>query len=89
MQAYQLYTTAAELREGSHDVLPKFCTSRLPVLLFNLHYDLEAAVEAFCKRKRKPVTQQALLATTDRKIGNLVFRLYGLAEEEIKIVEGA
>jgi hypothetical protein len=29
------------------------------------------------------------IASTDREIDNLVYELYGLTEEEIKIVEGA
>jgi type II restriction/modification system DNA methylase subunit YeeA len=45
--------------------------------------------------KRIPATPQEQerlardIASTDREIDNLVYQLYGLTEEEIKIVEGA
>ncbi len=38
------------------------------------------------QNEREPIERQ--VAATDKKIDELVYQLYGLTEEEIKIVEG-
>ncbi len=48
-----------------------------------LHKQLAAA-----KLAHDQTALQRHIAATDRQIDNLVYELYGLSEEEIKIVEG-
>ena len=44
--------------------------------------------ERFDRLKVKAVEIKNLINTTDRKIDLMVYELYGLTEEEIRIVEG-
>ena len=44
--------------------------------------------DAFQKSLSKLTPLKAKISTTDRLIDLIVYRLYGLTEEEIKIVEG-
>lgn len=56
---------------------------RLVAQMLTLHKDRQAA--------RTPHEQRVLgaqVAATDRQIDRLVYKLYGLTEEEIKVVEG-
>ncbi|NUO82787.1 hypothetical protein HUU05_22170 [candidate division KSB1 bacterium] len=48
-----------------------------------LHQQLAAT-----KLEHEQISLQCQIAATDRQIDNLVYELYGLSEEEIKIVEG-
>jgi hypothetical protein len=38
---------------------------------------------------RRPVNGPVQIAATDREIDGIVYELYGLTDEEIKLVEGA
>jgi len=49
-----------------------------------LHQQLAAA-----KLEHEQIALKRQIAATDRQIDNLVYELYGLSEEEIKIVEGS
>ena len=51
--------------------------------MLDLHKQLN---KASFDSEKEPVQRQ--IAATDKKIGELVYKLYGLTEEEIKIVEG-
>ncbi len=42
----------------------------------------------FEEQKAKALALQAVIAATDKEIDAMVYALYGLTEEEIKIVEG-
>ena len=53
-------------------------------LLYNLHKQLAEAKEP----QTKTVLQRRI-ETTDRQIDRLVYELYELTEDEIKIVEGS
>ena len=48
--------------------------------------DLHRQLPGLAGIKRQLV--EALIATADKKIDELVYRLYGLSEEEIKLVDG-
>ena len=48
----------------------------------------DVAVSAAKAPQAKSVLERQI-AATDRQIDNLVYELYGLTEEEIKIVEGS
>jgi len=52
--------------------------------MLKLHKDLQ---KANFDSEKEPIQRQ--IAATDKKIDKLVYELYGLTEEEIKIVEGA
>jgi len=41
----------------------------------------------FTEQKEKAAETRAVIENTDREIDQMVYRLYGLTEEEIKIVE--
>ena len=43
----------------------------------------------FPRTPQEKESLQRQIAATDRQIDNLVYELYGLTEEEIKIVEGS
>jgi hypothetical protein len=51
--------------------------------MLKLHTDLQ---KANFDSEKEPIQRQ--IAATDKKIDKLVYELYGLTEEEIKIVEG-
>ena len=51
--------------------------------MLKLHKDLPKA-----KPPREQESLQRQVAATDRQIDNLVYELYGLTEDEIRIVEG-
>ena len=42
----------------------------------------------FEEQKTKALALQTIIDTTDKEIDAMVYALYGLTEEEIKIVEG-
>ena len=52
------------------------------VSMLQLHLDCEAA-----KREHEREQRQRQIVATDKQIDQLVYELYGLTEEEIKIVE--
>jgi hypothetical protein len=52
--------------------------------MLDLHQQLAAA-----KMPQAKTMLQRQVEATDRQIDNLVYALYGLSDEEIKIVEGA
>ena len=45
-------------------------------------------MELFENKKTEAQTLQAEIDTTDSKIDQLVYKLYGLTDKEIRIVEG-
>ena len=49
-------------------------------------YSLEAG--AYKRARRKKANPQADTSKEERKINELVYALYGLSEDEIKVVEG-
>jgi hypothetical protein len=51
--------------------------------MIRLHEDCSKAKS---ESEKEPITRQ--IAATDKKIDKLVYELYGLTEEEIRIVEG-
>ncbi len=64
-------------------------TSELKKLKIELKGEMkEDWSERFNRMKAKATEIKNLIDTTDRKIDSLVYELYGLTEEEIKIVEG-
>jgi hypothetical protein len=45
--------------------------------------------EYFLQQKKQPIKIKAIIQKTDKKIDKMVYKLYGLTEEEIKIVENS
>ena len=56
------------------------------VQLVDLRIDLQRTVSF--KTDHEKIALQRQIDATDRQIDQLVYELYGLTEEEIKIVEG-
>lgn len=60
----------------------------------NEHFEINIASIRLDQRKRNNKSEQdrtyilRQIASTDREIDRLVYELYGLTEDEIKIVEG-
>jgi hypothetical protein len=52
--------------------------------MLKLHKDLPKAETA-----QEKTALQRMIASTDRQIDDLVYELYGLSKDEIRIVEGA
>jgi hypothetical protein len=46
-------------------------------------------MELFEEKKAEVVALQAEIDKTDREIDRMVYELYGLTEEEVRIVEGS
>lgn len=45
-------------------------------------------IDLFNENKQKALALKSEIDKTDKKIDNMMYRLYGLSEEEISIVEG-
>lgn len=52
-------------------------------------YEEEEWMQYFIEKRQKPLELKVQIDRTDRKIDNMVYQLYGLTEEEIKVVEGS
>jgi hypothetical protein len=52
--------------------------------MLRLHKDLPKA-----KTAQEKTALQRMIASTDRQIDDLVYDLYGLSKDEVRIVEGA
>ncbi len=61
----------------------------LIMLLALLHQQQAEWMQYFNEQKLKAETLKAEIDKTDRQIDAMVFELYGLTDEEIKIVEEA